>query len=266
MRLTMLGTGNALVTRCYNTCFALSEGERHLLVDGGGGNGLLVQLRRANIDWRDLREIFVTHKHTDHLLGVVWMVRMICQHMAQGGYEGEAYIYSHAEVTGLLRQMAADLLTPKQAACIDTRLHLVTVADGEMGELMGRKITFFDIGSTKADQFGFRMELDGGRSLVCCGDEPYNERERPYAQGATWLMHEAFCLDGEADIFHPHEKHHSTVKTACELAEALGVENLILYHTEDANLERREELYRTEGEHYYHGGLHIPNDLDVIEL
>ena len=39
MRLTLLGTGNALVTECYNTCFVISDeknGEtRHLLVDGG---------------------------------------------------------------------------------------------------------------------------------------------------------------------------------------------------------------------------------------
>ena len=27
MKLTMLGTGNALVTECYNTCFVLEENE-----------------------------------------------------------------------------------------------------------------------------------------------------------------------------------------------------------------------------------------------
>ena len=36
MKLTILGTGNALVTKCYNTCFVLSDNNRHLLVDGGG--------------------------------------------------------------------------------------------------------------------------------------------------------------------------------------------------------------------------------------
>ena len=38
MKLTMLGTGNALVTACYNTCFLLDEQGELLLVDGGGGN------------------------------------------------------------------------------------------------------------------------------------------------------------------------------------------------------------------------------------
>ena len=29
MKLTMLGTGNALVTECYNTCFVLSDEYGH---------------------------------------------------------------------------------------------------------------------------------------------------------------------------------------------------------------------------------------------
>ena len=37
MDITMLGTGSALVTECYNTCFVMSDGDEHFLVDGGGG-------------------------------------------------------------------------------------------------------------------------------------------------------------------------------------------------------------------------------------
>ena len=70
MQLTMLGTGHALVTQCYNTCFVLREGNRQFLVDGGGGNGLFSQFRAAGLDWREVKEIFVTHKHIDHLLGI----------------------------------------------------------------------------------------------------------------------------------------------------------------------------------------------------
>ncbi len=36
--ITMLGTGNALATRCYNTCFTLHGKKGVLLVDAGGGN------------------------------------------------------------------------------------------------------------------------------------------------------------------------------------------------------------------------------------
>ena len=266
MKLTMLGTGNALVTKCYNTCFVLDDAGQCLLVDGGGGNGVLRQLGRAGYSWMDMRHIFVTHKHVDHLLGIVWMMRMICQFMDHGDYQGDAWIYSHSEVLGLLRSMAEQLLRAKETRFIGDRLHLVEVTNGEKLQVIGHETTFFDIGSTKARQFGFSMGLGGGRRLVCCGDEPLSDAGRPYAVGADWLLHEAFCLFSQADVFDPYEKHHSTVRDACALAQELGVKNLLLYHTEDKNLERRRELYAAEGTPHFSGRLWIPNDLGVIEL
>ena len=266
MKLTMLGTGNALVTECYNTCFLLEDRGELFLVDGGGGNTVLQRIAHAGYDWMHIRHIFVTHKHIDHLLGIIWMMRMICQFMRHGEYQGDANIYSHAEVLELLRDMAGKLLPSRDAALLDRRLHLVPVADGETRSIIGHDVTFFDIHSTKAKQFGFRMEIGDGRRLTCCGDEPLTALVEPYAAGSDWMMHEAFCLYAQADRFDPYEKHHSTVKDACETAQRLGVKNLLLYHTEDQNLADRERLYREEGERYFQGALHIPADLDCIEL
>ena len=47
MKITMLGTGNALVTECYNTCFVLEDEGKYFMIDGGGGNEVLKQLKRA---------------------------------------------------------------------------------------------------------------------------------------------------------------------------------------------------------------------------
>lgn len=266
MELTMLGTGNALVTECYNTCFVISDHKKYFLVDGGGGNTVLHQLKTAGIDWMDVRDIFVTHKHIDHLLGIIWLIRMICQFMSRGKYIGEANIYAHEEVISLLREMADRLLLPKETKFIDDRLHFMKVKDGECVNIIGHMVTFFDIKSTKAKQFGFSMDIGNDEKLTCCGDEPFNECERMYAENSKWLLHEAFCLYSERDIFDPYKKHHSTVKDACELAESLMVKNLLLYHTEDINLLRRKELYFAEGTQYYHGNLLIPDDLERIEL
>ena len=185
MELIMLGTGNAMVTRCYNTCFVLRSGEQHLLVDGGGGNTLLRRLQEAHIDWRDLRTIFVTHKHIDHILGIAWMMRLICQNMAQGTYEGEATIYAHSQVIDLLRTLARGLLQENHLRFLDKGLHLVAVEDRESRELIGRSTTFFDIGSTKDRQFGFSMDLGSGKKLTCCGDEPYHDCEESYVRGSS---------------------------------------------------------------------------------
>ena len=266
MKLTMLGTGNALVTACYNTCFVLQEDGRYFLVDGGGGNTLLLRLKQADIDWRQIRTIFVTHKHMDHILGILWMMRLICQGMAQGEYEGDAVIYGHSQVIGLLADMAGELLQEKQARFIGQRLHLAAVEDGEQREILGRPVTFFDIGSTKARQFGFSMDLGEGKRLTCCGDEPYHDCEEKYVRGSDWLLHEAFCLSSQADVFRPYEKHHSTVADACRLAQSMGVENLVLYHTEDKNIQDRKALYTREGREFFRGGLYVPEDLEEIEL
>lgn len=266
MKLTMLGTGNAAVTECYNTCFVIEDQEQYFLVDGGGGSQLLHQLKHAGFSWMDMKEIFVTHKHIDHLLGIVWMIRMFCQSMSRGTYDGEAVIYGHEEVITLLHTMAKQLLSEKETRFIGERLHLVIVQDGEERRIQGKKVTFFDIGSTKAKQFGFCMEWGNGKKLTCCGDEPYNPCEEKYAKNSDWLLHEAFCLYEQADRFKPYEKHHSTVKDACELAEELNISNLVLYHTEDKNIKNRKELYKKEGRPFFSGKLYVPEDLEVIDL
>ena len=266
MKITFLGTGNAQATACYNTCFVMEEGGKCLLVDGGGGNLLLRRLQDTGYKWQDMRDIIVTHKHIDHLLGIIWMQRMICQNMARGKYEGEAWLYAHEEVIRILHQMAEMLLTEKERKFIDERFFLIEVKDGETREIIGQTVQFFDIHSTKAKQFGFAMTLKDGRKIACCGDEPYCDAEYEYVKGSTLMLHEAFCLYSQREIFEPYKKNHSTVKDACELAEKLGVPNLVLYHTEDKSIENRKALYTEEGGQYYHGNLVVPDDLETLEL
>lgn len=265
MNITMLGTGHAVVTKCYNTCFVVSDGPRRMLVDGGGGSGLLERLKSCGIDWRDLREIFVTHRHMDHIMGILWMVRLICQGMNRGGYDGDAVIYGHDESINAIETMARCLLTPKDTKFIGDRLKLVTVEDGQTVSMIGRDVTFFDMHSPKVRQFGFTTDTPGGR-LVCLGDEPYNDAVKQYAAGCGWLMHEAFCLHAQADKYKPYEKQHSTAKDAAEHAESLGVKNLIMYHTEDDNISGRKALYTAEGREHFSGNIYVPDDLETIEL
>lgn len=266
MDITMLGTGHAVVTECYNTCFVLSENRQHFLVDGGGGSTLLHRLKYAKIDIKEIRTIFVTHKHIDHLLGIMWLIRLICQGMNKGIYDGEAVIYSHKEVIEILKDMAEKLLQKNETKFIDDRLHFVIVKDKDTKEILNHNVTFFDIHSTKDTQFGFCMDLGNDEKLTCCGDEPYRDCEYEYVKNSTWLLHEAFCLFSEAHIFSPYEKHHSTVKDACELAQKLNVKNLLLYHTEDKNIAQRKQKYSDEGKNYYNGNLYIPDDLEVLHL
>ncbi len=264
--LIMLGTGNAMVTRCYNTCFALRNQEEYLLVDAGGGNGILAQMEKAGIPFEKVHAMFVSHGHTDHVLGVIWVVRKISAMMKNDTYTGDFVIYCHAQLAEMIRSFCVQLLPGTFTRLFDERIWITVVEEGQEEQAAGFKLRFFDIDSTKKKQFGFCAELPDGKKLVYLGDEPFNERNRTYAGGGDWLMSEAFCLDEEKDKFKPYEKHHSTARDAGRTAQELGVQNLILYHTEDSDLKHRKERYTREAGTYFKKAIFVPDDLERILL
>lgn len=264
--LYVFGTGNANATRCYNTCFALRSGDEFFMTDAGGGNGILRILEQMEVPLTSVHHLFVTHEHTDHILGVVWLVRMIAASIRGGRYQGELRIYCHSGLVDTIDTLCRLTLQKKFYDLIGGRILLLPVEDGETVRILGYDVTFFDIRSTKARQFGFTLRLENGKRLTCAGDEPYNPVCHDYVAGSDWLLHEAFCLYRDRERFKPYEKHHSTVADACRLAEELQIKNLVLWHTEDSQLAQRKRLYGEEGRSFYHGNLLIPDDGERIAL
>lgn len=268
-QITMLGTGNATVSQIYNTCFVLQTPSTLMLVDAGGGNGILAQLKKVNVQISDIHHLFVTHAHTDHVLGVIWVIRMVAQCK---GYEGLLHVYGNDKVMKVIKTIIDMILAKKQLAKVAERVVFHQLEDGDCFEVGDMKLECFDIQSTKEKQFGFRAELpssdESGKPLVlaCLGDEPYNEQNRRYIVGADWMMCEAFCLYADRDMFKPYEKCHSTALDAGKLAEELSVKNLILYHTEEKTLANRKENYTREAAENFKGRIFVPDDLEVIEL
>lgn len=259
--ITMLGTGNALVTRCYNTCFTLhSMGGALMLVDAGGGNGILTQLERAGIQREDITDLFVTHAHTDHLLGCIWMMRMALQ------FHRPLRVWSHRKVLDLLTGICRQILPKKNTDGIGSIVTMHCLEDGDTFEVGDMHLQCFDIQSTKERQFGFLALLPDGQRLCCLGDEPFSPQCQQYAENADWLMSEAFCLYEDRDRFKPYEKNHSTALDAARLAESLHVRNLILYHTEDQTLETRRKRYTAEAQSAFSGSIFVPEDLERIVL
>ncbi len=264
--LHVLGTGNAQAINCFNTCFALGRDGRWLLVDAGGGNGILRALRDAGIPLEAIHEMIVTHEHTDHVLGVVWVVRMIATSMLAGRYEGTLTICAHGRLCEIIRTLCRLTLQGKHFKLIDDRILLREVTDGETVPLMGYPVRFFDILSTKALQYGFTLPLENGRRLTCLGDEPCSPACRRFAEHADWLLCEAFCLYEERERFKPYEKNHSTVLDAARLADELGVARLVLWHTEDHDMAGRKARYTAEARTAFSGEVFVPDDGETIEL
>lgn len=266
-KLIVLGTGNASVVHCYNTCSILEDAQgRYFMIDAGGGNGILAQLDKKGIKISDIHELFLTHEHTDHLMGVIWMIRMVAQQMGSGKYEGDFNIYCHDEVAEKLVTICHLLMIKKQTDFIGKRIFINVVGDGEVRKIFDYEIKFFDIRSTKAKQYGFVTTLNNGKRFMFCGDEPYKDHCYEYAYQADWFFHEAFCRYEDRDIFKPYEKHHSTVKDSAELATKLEVKNLVLWHTEDKTYRKRKSLYKKEARQGYKGNIFVPYDLEEIVL
>lgn len=265
-KLIVLGTGNAQAVHCYNTCFAMKKGGEYFLTDAGGGNGILLALEKQRIPLEQIHHIFVTHAHNDHILGMVWMIRMIAAGMNKGSYAGSLHIYCHRELVETIKTLCLLTVGRKFTDHFDERILFHIVENGETREILGDRFTFFDIGSTKEKQFGYRIRMEQGVQLAFPGDEPYHEDLFPFVSGAHWLLHEAFCLYSRRDRFKPYEKHHSTVADACRLAEELRIPNLVLWHTEDKDLAQRRETYTAEGRMHYHGNLYVPDDGEILSF
>ena len=105
--------------------------------------------------WVYIHQAFATHEHTDHILGIVWMVRMIATAMKKGKYEGELRIYCHPGLADTISTLCRLTLQGKFYKMIGEQIFLIPVEDGETVSILDYDVTFFDILSTKVKQFGF---------------------------------------------------------------------------------------------------------------
>ena len=213
-----------------------------------------------------IHNVFISHKHTDHLFGLFWIIRKVGSLLNSGKYEGNLNIYCHKELEEIIRTISNLTLLPKFLKYFGNRINIIAVNDREEVKINNTKIQFVDMQSTKDLQYGFVASLSDGKKLAFLGDEPYKNNFDDLIKNSDWLLSEAFCLYEEREIHKPYEKHHNTVKESCEMAKSLNVKNLILWHTEDKNIDNRKELYTKEAKQYFDGNIFVPNDFEVIEL
>ena len=76
-KIIMLGTGNGGTIDLYNTCFVIQNDKTNFLVDTGGSIEIINRLKQVDIDYKSIRNIFISHSHTDHILGLFWLFKRI---------------------------------------------------------------------------------------------------------------------------------------------------------------------------------------------
>ncbi len=267
IQLHVLGTGTAIVTKYHNTCFVLDDGEELFLVDGGGGGDILHQFEKHKLDFGHLHYGFLSHAHTDHLLGMVWVLRYIAYLMLRGDYSGDFILFTNEVTARKTDQVCRLLLQKREYALFGKRIHIDIVADRERRHFLNYRIVFFDIHSTKEKQYGFCLEYGDRKKLTFLGDEPLHDSCAEYVKNVDWMLSEAFCLHSEREYYNPYQYHHGTVKEAAQNAENGEVKNLVLWHTEDQTTYGiRKRVYAEEARQYYSGNVFVPDDDEIITV
>jgi len=260
-----LGTsGSAPTAQRSPAALLVRRGGDRLLVDCAEGTQR--QLLRSDVGLVDLREIYLTHLHADHYLGLPGMLKTF----ALRGREASLTVHGPPglrELAGALRRIFGRLTYP---------LDLVELGPGEVLERDKYRIETFEVhhgvsavgyaivederpGQFDVDtadrlgvpsgpergalQRGEAVTLaDGtvvtpasvlgegrrGRKVVITGDTAPTDSVVEAARGADLLVHDAtFCAD---ELERARETLHSTAGDAALIASRAGVELLALVH------------------------------------
>ena len=218
----MLGTGNGETIDLYNTCFAIQNENGNFLIDTGGSIEIIKRLNQVNIDYKSIHHIFISHSHTDHILGIFWLFKKISRKVMRGEIKERINVYCNDIVYESIQQVARHIIPDKLMDAIYSIVDFKVLNDGDKYNINGIEYTFFDIKAKGTKQFGFECSLNN-KKLAFLGDETLNPKLYDRIKGFDYVMHEAFCLDSEENIFHAYEKHHSTTKSVSEVMNKLDI-------------------------------------------
>ncbi len=240
----------------------LEDGESNLLLDCGGGHDIIGQFHKAGKKPEDIKNIFISHYDSDHILGFVPLARVFSKFPAG---HAKVNVFCSIQVKPAidsLFQFVANMHIEKAKKF----LNFVIISDRSVQEADGLKLTFFDVKSNKSPEFGCVVSFPSGKKLSFLGDEPLRDHYLEVVENSDVLIHEAFCLDSEKEIFQPHEKNHGTVREAAENASKAKAGLLVLFHMEDKTLKTRKQKYLEEAKEHFKGNIFVPMDLDVFEF
>ena len=139
--ISFLGTGHATATECFNSCFAIRKNNDVFLVDSGGGNGILKQLKEANINLENIKAIFISHNHLDHILGVIWIVRILARKYFKNEIELPMYIYGNSIVINTIEKLIELFIPNDFNSIINSKIILEIINDNEK-IILGKKLNF----------------------------------------------------------------------------------------------------------------------------
>jgi ribonuclease BN (tRNA processing enzyme) len=266
MRVRLLGTGGAANEARHQAALLVEWGEGaeggRILLDTGSGLDIVRLLIAAGCEPAEVRDIFVSHQHTDHVGGLepllLWsVIRALRKHGSPPG--DETRLYADGRVLADIEQLFAATITAAPRLFGD-KLQRVEAAEGALRG--GARLTTFLVDHEPAGggARGCVIEHNGTR-LVYSGDTRPTDRLIEVARGADILIHESGGLDAHAA--ETHHLGHSTGGDAGRVAEAARVGRLVLTHL-PANVLAERML--AEARAAFDGPVELATDLGLIEI
>jgi ribonuclease Z len=271
---------------------AIVIGEKVFLIDVG--RGVTMRLAAANLAPKNIRAVFLTHLHSDHIDGLPDVFHTTWQFGRTTPFELYGPRGTQDLVNGMMKFYAADIhirrdLTEKLPAA-GAKINLHTVREGIVYEDENVQVTaFLEDHAPVEPAFGYRFDrierniVIGNRvevmstplvmaSIVISGDTHPNENLIRYAKNADVLIHEAYLpqikapTDTASDDQPWFTRYHSTAAEAGEDAAHANVKVLVLTHLIPHRPGNADAEFQSEAAKSFHGQIIVGHDLMRIDI
>ncbi len=202
-RVTLLGTG-APPPRLdrFGPSTLVEVGAQIFIFDAG--RGAMQRLHQLGIPFSAITGMFLTHHHSDHLVGFpdLWLTGWIgcpwgqrSEPLPVWGPVGTVQMMEHLPLV-----FHVDIRVRSRSYPPDgVKLVAHEITEGVVFDRDGVKVSTFEVdhGGEELPAFGYRIDYRG-RSAVLSGDTTFNENLIRHAQGVDLLVHEVTAVAGSA--------------------------------------------------------------------
>jgi ribonuclease Z len=193
IRVTLLGTGTPQpIMERFGPSILVQAGGQSLLFDAG--RGCLQRLRQINLAYDKLDALFITHLHSDHIVGLpdLWLTGWLLSKreipLKIYGPKGTADMIKYLEMAFVfdIKIREEDDKAPEEGC----KFLVNEIQQGTIYNNNGVKVIAFEVDHYPVvPAFGYRIEYSG-HSVVLSGDTRYSENLIKFSKGTDLLIHE----------------------------------------------------------------------------